>query len=122
MSAVREIGAAVILAAGSGFRISAIAAGRPKPLLPIDGEAGSITFLDWHLRCLSQAGVPRIFAVGNGAIYGWQSRQAGLPRIEWILNPTVDLSTSGSGHSASFAWHPELGILDGRSRDRKSVV
>jgi choline kinase len=112
----RDVAAAVILAAGSGHRISAVTAGCPKPLLPIDGKIGSITFLDWHLRCLSQAGVRRICVVGNKAIYGWQSDKADVPRIEWILNPTSDLSTSGSGHSASFAWEPAHGILDGKSR------
>ena len=113
---MKEVATAVILAAGSGYRMSALAKDRPKPLLPIDGQNGSITFLDWHLRCLSSVGVRRICIVGNAVTCGWQSSFADAPRAEWILNPTSDLSTSGSGHSASFAWHRSLDILDGRSR------
>lgn len=113
---MKEVATAVILAAGSGYRISAVARDRPKPLLPIDGQNGSITFLDWHLRCLSGVGVRRICIVGNTATNGWQSSFADAPRAESILNPTSDLTTSGSAHSASFAWHHAPDILDGRSR------
>lgn len=116
MQAMKEVATAVILAAGSGYRISAITKDRSKPLLPIDGQNGSITFLDWHLRCLSDVGVRRICIVGNAVTYGWQSALPNAPRAEWILNPTLDLSASGSAHSASFAWHRALDILDGRSR------
>ena len=48
---------AVILAAGLGNRISAVAKDTPKPLLPLDGQKGSDTFLDWHVRSLADAGV-----------------------------------------------------------------
>jgi choline kinase len=113
---VKEVATAVILAAGSGYRISAVAKDRPKPMLPVDGHNGSITFLDWHLRCLTSVGVKRICMVGNAVTYGWQSAFADAPHIEWILNPTSDLATSGSGHSASFAWNRTLGILDDESR------
>jgi choline kinase len=113
---MKEVATAVILAAGSGYRMSAIAKDRSKPLLPIDGQNGSVTFLDWHLRCLSDVGVRRICIVGNSVTYGWQSALPNAPHAEWILNPTSDLAASGSAHSASFAWHHALDILDGRSR------
>jgi choline kinase len=116
MGTVKNVATAVILAAGAGDRLSAVAKNRSKPLLPIDGENGSITFLDWHLRCLSDIGVHRICIVGNSVTYGWQSALLNAPRAEWILNPTPDFSTSGSAHSASFAWHRALNVLDGCSR------
>jgi choline kinase len=34
----------------------------------------------------------------------------------WILNPTEDISTSGSGHSTWFAWQASHNILDDASR------
>jgi choline kinase len=108
-----SIDKAVILAAGLGNRISAVSRAVPKPLLPIDGDGGTTTFLDWHLEALRAHGVREIYIVGNKVTHGAKLR-ATVP-VTWILNPTDDLSTSGSGHSAWFAWnaHP---ILDGRSR------
>jgi choline kinase len=115
---MRRIDKAVILAAGSGNRISRVARGVPKPLLPIDG--GETTFLDWHLAALARAGAREIYLVGNQVTFGTKLR--GLdgvddpPRVEWILNPTTDLSTSGSGHSTQYAWASPHAILDGKSR------
>jgi choline kinase len=126
---MRSIDKAVILAAGLGNRISAVAHDIPKPLLPLDGRgliganAGekpapgdSDTFLDWHLRALSAAGVKEIYIVGNRVTCGTQLRAMREVPATWILNPTEDLSTSGSGHSTWFAWNSEHGILDGKSR------
>jgi choline kinase len=114
----RSIDKAVILAAGLGNRISKAAAGTPKPLLPIDGK--STTFLDWHLRALAKAGVKEIYIVGNKVTYeaklAAREEVSHTTRVAWILNPTEDLSTSGSGHSAWYAWHDDRNILDGRSR------
>jgi choline kinase len=117
MRAAADVATAVILAAGSGYRMSSLTQNRSKPLLPIDGPSGSMTFLDWHLRSLSEIGVRRICVVGNTTNFGWQSAAfKDSPSIEWILNPTDDLATSGSAHSASFAWRHSLGILDGQRR------
>jgi choline kinase len=107
---------AVILAAGRGNRISAIAAGTPKPLLPIDGPGGATTFLDWHLFALAAAGCREIYLVGNRQTHGTRLRAMDRVAATWILNPTEDLSTSGSAHSASFAWESPHRILDGKSR------
>ncbi len=114
---MKPIDKAVILAAGLGNRISAVAKDTPKPLLPLDGQRGSDTFLDWHLRALAKAGVREIYIVGNRVTHGTRLRaMADGIRAEWIMNPTEDLSTSGSGHSTWFAWKSEHKILDGRSR------
>ncbi len=114
----RSIDKAVILAAGLGNRISKASAGTPKPLLPIDGK--DTTFLDWHLRALAKAGVKEIYIVGNKVTYEAKlvarEEVAGSARVGWILNPTEDISTSGSGHSAWYAWRDERDILDGKSR------
>lgn len=106
---------AVILAAGRGNRISGVMGSTPKPLLPLDGRPGSPTFLDWHVHCLLHAGVQEIFIVGNHATCGWTSPFMPAAHVQWILNPTEDLTTSGSGHSTWFAWHHSSPILDGRS-------
>jgi choline kinase len=108
---------AIILAAGSGNRLAAAAKETPKPLLPLDGKKGGITFLDWHLQALSKLGVKEIYLVGNQVTHGTRLKaMADGIRATWILNPTEDLSTSGSGHSTSIAFESEHGILDGKSR------
>jgi choline kinase len=116
----RIVDKAVILAAGRGNRISKASGGTPKPLLTIDGERGETTFLDWHLTALARAGCKEIYLVGNSVTFGTKIKaQATIPssiKVEWILNPTEDLTTSGSGHSAQFAWRSPHGILDGKSR------
>lgn len=104
---------AIILAAGMGNRISSMTK-TPKPLLPLDGKPGGETFLDWHIRCLRRHGVHEIFIVGNEMTVNTPLAQSG-DDVRWILNPTTDLSTSGSAHSASFAFNHPKGILDGRS-------
>ena len=113
-NALRRVDKAVILAAGMGNRISEAAAGTPKPLLALGGNKGEDTFLDWHLRALSAAGIQEIYIVGNKVTHGTRLNAMRTVSAEWILNPTDDLSTSGSGHSAWFAW--KHGILDGKSR------
>lgn len=116
-SASSGIDKAVILAAGLGNRISAVAKDIPKPLLPLSGEPGSSpTFLDWHFRALEKAGCKEAYFVGNAKTYGTKLPTSSTMRASWILNPTEDVSTSGSGHSAQFAWKSEHRILDGRSR------
>ncbi len=111
-----KIDKAVILAAGLGNRISKIAADTPKPLLPLDGKPGSATFLDWHLWALAKAGVSEIYIVGNKRTCGTKLLAMKDVPATWIMNPTDDLSTSGSAHSAQFAWHSPHRILDGKSR------
>ncbi len=108
---------AVILAAGSGNRISAVARNVPKPLLPLSGEPGSSpTFLDWHVRALSAAGVKEIYLVGNPRTFGNEVEAAGGAKVTWILNPTEEGAPTGSGHSTWFAWQSKHNILDGKSR------
>lgn len=108
---------AVILAAGLGNRISAVARDVPKPLLPLSGEPGSSpTFLDWHFRALERVGCKEAYFVGNARTFGTPLPTSTSMRSAWILNPTEDVSTSGSGHSTWFAWKSEHRILDGRSR------
>jgi choline kinase len=105
---------AVILAAGMGNRISKIGT-TPKPLLPLDGAAGE-TFLDWHIDRLASCGVREIFLVGNKRTFETPLRTPANTTVTWILNPTEDLSRSGSGHSTWYAWKSAHNILDGRSR------
>jgi len=112
---------AVILAAGLGNRISKVGT-TPKPLLALDGSPpgdGGPTFLDWHIERLSAIGVSEIYLVGNTRTFETPLAATACPRdgttVRWILNPAEDLSRSGSGHSASYAWRSEHGILDGRS-------
>ncbi len=106
---------AVILAAGLGNRISKLGS-TPKPFLPLDGSAGGDTFVDWHLDRLADFGVREVYLVGNRRTFQTPLRARPGTTVRWVLNPTEDLSRSGSGHSAWFAWHSEHGILDGRSR------
>lgn len=111
-----KIDKAVILAAGLGNRISAVAKDTPKPLLSLSGSPGGPTFLDWHLRALRAAGASEIYLVGNKRTFGTQLDAMREVPATWILNPTDDLSTSGSGHSAWYAWNSDHNILDGKSR------
>ena len=106
---------AVILAAGMGNRIAGVG-DIPKPLLSLDGTPAGNTFLDFHLRALQQAGVREIFLVGNQRTFGTKLRAMTEIEATWILNPTLDLTQSGSGHSAQFAWQNAAQILDGTSR------
>jgi choline kinase len=106
---------AVILAAGRGSRISKLGT-TPKPLLPLDGRPGGETFLDWHLDRLAEAGVSEVYLVGNRRTVDTPLRPRRATTVRWILNPVDDLSTSGSGHSAWYAWESEHGILDRSSR------
>ncbi len=106
---------AVILAAGLGNRISKVGS-TPKPLLSLDGTPDGPTFLDWHLDRLTAAGVREIYLVGNRRTFQTPLRSRAGASVTWILNPSEDLSRSGSGHSAWFAWQSEHQILDGRSK------
>jgi choline kinase len=108
---------AVILAAGLGNRISKVGT-TPKPLLTLDGSAvgEGPSFLDWHIARLSAFGVREIYVVGNRRTFETPLRPPKGTTVRWVLNPTDDLSRSGSGHSASFAWTSEHRILDGASR------
>lgn len=109
---------AVILAAGAGNRISAVAKDTPKPLLTLDGSgAGDApTFLDWHLWSLAKAGAKEIYIVGNKRTYQTKLVAERDVKATWILNPTEDLGLSGSGHSTQYAWNSDHDILDGKSR------
>ncbi len=106
---------AVILAAGLGNRISR-SHQTPKPFLSLDGTADGPCFIDWHIEQLAAVGVREIFLVGNTVTTQRAFKGPRGCRVSWILNPTEDLSTSGSGHSFWYALHSEHEILDGHSR------
>jgi choline kinase len=109
-----RIDKAVILAAGSGSRLGAVSDGRPKPLMPLNGEPGGPCFLDWHIACLTALGIGEIVIVGNSQTYGWQSPHADYARVRWLLNPGA--ASTGSGHSLALAAAADQGILDRQSR------
>jgi choline kinase len=106
---------AVILAAGLGNRISKVG-NTPKPFLSLDGSPHGDTFVDWHLDRLAAFGVREVYLVGNQRTYQTPLRERAGITVRWVLNPSEDLSRSGSGHSAWFAWKSDNNILDGRSR------
>ncbi|MFO0624947.1 MAG: NTP transferase domain-containing protein [Polyangiales bacterium] len=105
----------VILAAGLGNRI-ARASTTPKPFLSLDGSGEGETFVSWHIRQLAARGVREFYVVGNQVTVKLPVPQPEGCVIHRVLNPTEDINTSGSGHSAWFAWQHEPAILDGRSR------
>jgi choline kinase len=113
-SMTKGIDKAVILAAGSGSRLSQISGGRPKPLMPLNGTLDGPCFLDWHVAALGAMDVTEIIIVGNSQTYGWRSAYADYDRVRWIFNPKA--ATTGSGHSLWHATTEEPAILDGRSR------
>lgn len=106
---------AVILAAGLGNRISKLSS-TPKPFLSLDGTPTGPTFVDWHLDQLAAAGVKELYLVGNTTTIQREFAPRPGATLTKILNPTQDLSTSGSGHSTWFAFLSEHNILDGKSR------
>lgn len=106
---------AVILAAGLGNRIAEVST-TPKPLLSLDGSVEGMSFLEWHVARLHEHGVKEIFIVGNRVTFGTKLRCPEGAKVTWVLNPSEDLSRSGSGHSAWFAFTAEHNVLDGRSR------
>lgn len=105
----------VILAAGLGNRI-ARATSTPKPFLTLDGSGEGETFVGWHIRQFAARGVKQIYVVGNQVTVKLPVPQPEGCTVTRVLNPTEDINTSGSGHSAWFAWQQEPAILDGRSR------
>lgn len=113
------IDAAIILAAGRGQRLSDFSS-TPKPLLPVSGRAGDSCFLDMHLRSLAHHGVKEVVIVGNSTTARAPLRSilqlAGKLNVRMVLNPTDDLSTSGSAHSLWHAMHHASGLLDGQRR------
>jgi choline kinase len=105
----------VILAAGLGNRLSRAAQGIPKPLLPLTltpdpsySIGSSPSFIDLHLKSIdtyfAASRETHVLLVGNQKTF-----EAPLfyhPknfRLERVLNPTQDLSSSGSAHSLWFA-------------------
>lgn len=105
----------VILAAGLGNRIAKVSS-TPKPYLPLDGTPDGMTFVDWHLDRFAARGVKEIYVVGNNATIQRVPRPRGSTVIRQVLNPSPDLSRSGSGHSTWYAFTSEHDILDGKSR------
>lgn len=112
-----KIHKAVILAAGMGSRMSSGETRPPKPLMNLSQDTDRpITFLDFHICVLEALGVSEIYLVGNQKTYETSLPAMQGRNVQWILNPSEDLSLSGSGHSTWYAWHSEHGILDENSR------
>lgn len=107
---------AVILAAGLGNRLRKLGTGTPKPFVPIDRDNRDFTFIDLHIHNLTQIGVKEIYLVGNQTTFGREFSHDPEVSVTWVLNPTDDLASSGSGHSAWFAWTSDHQILDGKAR------
>lgn len=108
---------AVILVAGRGSRLSTETADLPKALLPI-GRRGAddpteTTFLRRQIDVLRDCGVEQVVVV-----VGYQREKiihelaAWAPRAQVVVNPSVDISTSGSLHSFQYAVRSEFGVLD----------
>lgn len=104
---------ALILAAGRGSRIAARSQGVPKPLLSVNGDPAGPSFLDWHLARLHEAGVNEVVIVGNRDTFKATLQVPIGLSVGWVLNPTRDLSRSGSGHSAHLAYQHRPDLLDG---------
>ena len=113
------IDAAIILAAGRGERLSAVSS-TPKPLLPLSGRPGDSCFLDMHLRSLAHHGVKDVVIVGNSTTARAPLRSilqlAGKLSVRMVVNPTDDLSTSGSAHSLWHAMQHANALFDGQRR------
>lgn len=82
----------VILGGGLGTRISAVAHGRPKSLIPVAGRP----FIDWQFELLSAAGVKRVLlCLGYG---GEQIRDHVADGVKW-------------GLEVAYSWDPPTGLL-----------
>ncbi|WCM91002.1 nucleotidyltransferase family protein [Acidovorax sp. NCPPB 3576] len=96
---------AMVLAAGRGERMRPLTDTTPKPLLPVQG----VPLLEWHLRALAKAGVPR--AVINTAWLGEQigerfGSQFALQRNEYaggVLSISYSHEGADFGHALETA-------------------
>ena len=89
---------AMLLAAGRGERMRPLTDSCPKPLLPVQG----VPLLEWHLRALAAAGVPR--AVVNTAWLGEQvaARFGSVFALEAASGKRQQLSISYSDEGRDF--------------------
>ena len=89
---------AMLLAAGRGERMRPLTDSCPKPLLPVQG----VPLLEWHLRALAAAGVPR--AVVNTAWLGEQvaARFGSVFGLEASSGKRQQLSISYSDEGRDF--------------------
>jgi choline kinase len=110
---------AVILAAGLGSRMQEGVRELPKAILPIGprsaADATETNFLRRQVELLRAAGVDQVVVVVGARrelvteeIAGWNEH------VDVVVNPTQDLSQSGSLHSFQFAARSEHGVLDGK--------
>jgi len=109
---------AVILAAGQGSRLHEHTKEIPKALLPIGprslDDSTETTFLRRQIELLHEQGVEQIVVVvGSLREMIEQDVSAWNAPVKLVVNPTPEISTSGSLHSFQFAAHSEHGILDG---------
>ncbi|MEE8410780.1 MAG: NTP transferase domain-containing protein [Myxococcota bacterium] len=109
---------AVILVAGRGSRLSTETSEIPKALLPIGRRAADdpteTTFLRRQIDVLRDCGVEQVVVV-----VGYQRERIIAELHRWapwaqvVVNPSADISTSGSLHSFQYAVRSEFGVLDG---------
>jgi choline kinase len=109
---------AVILAAGRGSRLAEHTREMPKALLPIGPrsltDATPTSFLRRQVEILRELGVRDIVVVVGclKQLILDEAKRWDVP-LRFVVNPTDDMSTSGSLHSFQFASRSEYGVLDG---------
>jgi NDP-sugar pyrophosphorylase family protein len=103
---------ALVLAAGKSTRIAPVAAGRPKPLLPIAGES----ILGRNLRWLAAQGIRDVWinlhfepeeirsAVGSGSHYGLV--------VRYVYEPEI-LGTAGAVRNLADEWDRTFLVIYG---------
>jgi len=111
---------AIVLAAGKSTRIASVAAGRPKPLLEICGEAVLLRNLRW----LAESGIEQVWinlhyraeaireCVGDGKRVGLQVRYSYEPEI---------LGTAGGVRQIASGWNDTFLVVYGDSLVRTDL-
>ena len=108
---------AVILPAERGSRLASLTREVPKALLPIGPRSTTddteTSFLRRQVELLGSAGIEHVVTVvGCHGEQVVEELALWAPHVAVVVNPTVDMATSGSLHSLQFAVNAGLGILD----------